>query len=107
MVSEVIRQLKTEEIIFERNEIHVDLRNLVLLKQIVFKQKLITFDSPSWDEQNVDLFVISFFPMLFLIDDLVDSVYIRSYHENDGLKLWLHHGLVSQNSLFFDVRGVR
>ena len=103
MVSEVIRQLKTEEIIFERNEIHVDLRNLVLLKQIVFKQKLITFDSPSWDEQNVDLFVISFFPMLFLIDDLVDSVYIRSYHENYGLKLWLHHGLVSQNSLFFDV----
>lgn len=96
MVREVIWELQTQKIILQWNQVHVDLRYFVLLEQIVLKEELIALDCSPGHKQDVDLLVVSFLPVLFLVNYLVYRVNIGPHHENYGLLLGLHHVLVSQ-----------
>ena len=92
MVLEVVGQLQTQHIFFKRNQVHVDLRNFVLLKQQMLIKQLITLDGSSWNEENVNL-DIGLPPIVLLFDDLLDNFDIRSYSEQHRLVVRLINGI--------------
>ena len=102
MMRKIIRQLQAQHVILKWNQVHIDLRYLFLLKKFVFIKQLVTFDSSSRHEQNVDLLVIRLFPGVSLVNNLFNDIDVWSYRKDDRLILWLDDILVRQNHLLLD-----
>jgi hypothetical protein len=85
VVGEVIVQLQGEHIFFQRNQVHNNLRDSVLIEKIVFVQLFIAFDSASRNKEDMHFLVVLFLPVVSLIDDLVHGVQVGTHDEDDCL----------------------
>ena len=92
MVFEVVGQLQTEHIFFERDQIHVDLRNFIFLKKKMLVEQFITLDGSPWNKEDVD-FDVGLFPIVLLFDDLLNNIDIRSYSKQHRLVVRLKNGV--------------
>ena len=107
VMSKIVWKLHAQHIIFKRNKVHVDLRYPILIEKIVFVEELITLDSSSWNEEDVNLLVVLLLPVIPLVDDLLNNINVWSHSKDDRLILWLNRELVLKYHLLFDFTGFR
>ena len=87
VVSKIVWKLETQDILFKRNEVHIDLRYFFLLEHLVLVEKLVTFNGSSWHEEDVNILFISFLPIFALCNNLLYDINIWPSDENNGLIL--------------------